>query len=82
MSYPPTVLAQDYPNNLDSILAVYSNNNQLEEATIYLDKVLKKVEQDYGNQSDTFAFYLGYQANIKYELGNFITMKLLFKTKS
>ncbi|MFK7797704.1 MAG: CHAT domain-containing protein [Aureispira sp.] len=79
MGYPPATLAQDYPSNLDSIIDGYSYHNQLEEAVSYLDVLLQKAEQEYGNQSDTFAFYLGYQANIIRELGHYDKAIQLFE---
>ncbi|MFK7797705.1 MAG: CHAT domain-containing protein [Aureispira sp.] len=74
-----SILAQDYPSNLDSIIDIYRTNNQLPKAVAYFDKVLSKAEKEYGNQSDTFAFYLNYQAGITKELDHYEAAVELFK---
>ncbi|MFK7797240.1 MAG: tetratricopeptide repeat protein, partial [Aureispira sp.] len=74
-----SILALDYPSNLDSIIDTHRANNQLPKVVAYLDKVLSKAEKEYGIQSDTVAFYLAHQANIIKELGRYKEAYKLFE---
>jgi CHAT domain-containing protein/tetratricopeptide (TPR) repeat protein len=73
-------MAINFPNNMDSVLNIYRNNGQLEESIIYIEKLLLKAKKEYGNQKNTFAFYLQYKAEINSELGNYEEALIDFKT--